>query len=70
LKDSIYTIGFAGFLSTTCTLLLTSAATFTKPYRENNELVEERLNILVALNVPLEGGVGRTTAGKIRAERS
>ncbi len=56
MKDNAYTIAFAGVLSSTCALLLTSAATFTKPYRENNELVEERLNILAALNVPLEKG--------------
>jgi Na+-transporting NADH:ubiquinone oxidoreductase subunit C len=56
LKDNAYTIGFAGVLSATCALLLTSAATFTKPFRDNNERVEEVLNILSALNVPLEKG--------------
>jgi Na+-transporting NADH:ubiquinone oxidoreductase subunit C len=56
LKDNIYTIGFAGVLSSTCALLLAGAATFTKPFRDNNERVEEVLNILSALNVPLEKG--------------
>jgi Na+-transporting NADH:ubiquinone oxidoreductase subunit C len=56
LKDNAYTIGFAGVLSATCALLLTSAAVFTKPFRDNNTRVEEVLNILAALNVPLEKG--------------
>lgn len=56
MKDNVYTIGFAGVLGATCALLLTSAATFTKPYRDNNERVEEVLNILTALSVPFEEG--------------
>jgi Na+-transporting NADH:ubiquinone oxidoreductase subunit C len=56
LKDNLYTIGFAGALSTLCALLLTSAATLTAPFRENNARMEEVLNILAALNVPVEEG--------------
>jgi Na+-transporting NADH:ubiquinone oxidoreductase subunit C len=54
LKDSLYVIGFGGIFSTVCALLLTSAANFTAPYRENNARVEEVTNILAALNVPFE----------------
>jgi Na+-transporting NADH:ubiquinone oxidoreductase subunit C len=56
LKDNKYTIGFAGVLSAVCALLLTGAATVTAPFRENNARIEEVLNILSALNVPLEEG--------------
>ena len=54
MKDNLYIIGFAGIFSTVCAVLLTSAATFTAPYRENNARIEEVLNILTALNVPLQ----------------
>jgi len=51
-KGSAYTIGFAAVLGTTCALLLTAAADFTKPYKEDNQKAEEARNILKALNVP------------------
>jgi Na+-transporting NADH:ubiquinone oxidoreductase subunit C len=56
LKDNLYTIGFAGGFSMICALLLTAAATVTAPYRENNARIEEVLNILTALNVPVQEG--------------
>ena len=52
MKGSAYTIGFAAVLGTTCALLLTAAADFTKPYKEDNQKAEEARNILKALNVP------------------
>ncbi len=54
MKGDVYTIGFAGVLGTVCALLLTGAATFTKPYAESNAKVEEIVNILSALGVPFE----------------
>jgi len=54
LKNNLYTIGFAGLLGTVCALLLTGVASFTAPYRANNAKVEEVLNILIALGVPLD----------------
>jgi len=51
-KGSAYTIGFAAVLGTVCALLLTAAASFTKPYKEANQQAEEARNILKALNVP------------------
>lgn len=56
MKDDLYTIAFAGLLSTVCALLLTGAAAVTAPYRENNAKIEEVQNILSALNVPMEEG--------------
>lgn len=56
MKDDLYTIAFAGVLSAACALLLTGAAAVTAPFRENNAKIEEVLNILSALNVPLEEG--------------
>ncbi len=52
MKGSAYTIGFAAVLGTTCALLLTAAADFTKSYQEANQEAEEARNILFALNVP------------------
>ncbi len=52
MKGSAYTIGFAAVLGSTCALLLTAAASFTKPYRDANKEAEEARNILLALNVP------------------
>jgi Na+-transporting NADH:ubiquinone oxidoreductase subunit C len=53
-KGSAYTICFAAVLGTTCALLLTAAAGFTKKYREDNQEAEEAVNILLALKVPLQ----------------
>ena len=57
MKGSAYTICFAAVLGTTCALLLTAAAGFTKKYREANQEAEEALNILLALKVPLQENV-------------
>ena len=54
MKGSAYTICFAAVLGTTCALLLTAAAGFTKKYREDNQEAEEAVNILLALKVPLQ----------------
>jgi len=56
-KGSAYTIGYAAVLGSACALLLTAAASFTKPYKEANQKAEEALNILLALKVPLPEGV-------------
>jgi Na+-transporting NADH:ubiquinone oxidoreductase subunit C len=53
-KNNIYTLFYAGVLGTVCSLLLTAAASFTKPYKEANQESEEALNILLALKVPLQ----------------
>jgi len=53
LKRSVYYIlGYAGVLGAVCALLLTSAASFTAPYKEANAKAEEVLNILTALKIP------------------
>ncbi|UCD52533.1 MAG: FMN-binding protein [Phycisphaerales bacterium] len=52
MKDSLYTIGYAGILGTLCALLLTGVASFTAPYKANNARVEEVLSILTALGIP------------------
>ena len=57
MKGSAYTIGFAAVLGSVCALLLTAAASFTRPYKEANQQAEEALNILLALKVPLPENV-------------
>lgn len=52
MKDNLYTIGYAGVLGTVCALLLTGVASFTAPYKANNERVEEVLSVLKALGIP------------------
>ncbi len=52
MKGSVYTLVYATVLGTVCATVLTFAATFTKPYQDENRKVEEALNILLALNVP------------------
>ena len=54
MKSSLYTLRYAAILGFVCALLLTFAASFTKPYRQANAEAEKILNILAALNVPLE----------------
>ena len=65
MKGDVYTIGFAGVLGTVCALLLTGAATFTKPYAESNAKVEEIVNILSALGVPFEKGASAQELEKV-----
>ncbi len=66
MKGSAYTIGFAAMLGSACALLLTAAASFTKPYKEANQLAEEARNILFALNVP---GAEEATSKEVLALR-
>jgi len=51
-KNNIYTLFYAGVLGTVCSLLLTAAASFTKPYQEANKEAEKNRNILGVLQVP------------------
>lgn len=53
MKGNAYTIGFAAVLGSACALVLTAAASLTRPYKEANQKAEEALNILLALKVPL-----------------
>jgi len=67
-KGNTYTIGFAAVLGCACALLLTAAASFTKPYKEANQEAEEAVNILKALKVPLPEGVSSMEVVEIREE--
>ena len=53
MKGSAYTLVYAAALGTVCAAVLTFAATFTKPYQDDNRGAEEAKNILLALNVPI-----------------
>lgn len=53
MKGNFYTIVYSVVLGVVCALLLTAAATFTKPYKTANREAEEMFNILFALNIPL-----------------
>ena len=57
MKGNLYTLCYAAVLGTVFALLLTATANFTQPYYEANKKAEERLNILKALNVPLEADI-------------
>jgi Na+-transporting NADH:ubiquinone oxidoreductase subunit C len=65
-KGNTYTIGFAAVLGCVCALLLTAAASFTKPYKQANQKAEEALNILKALKVPLPQDVSSMEVVEIR----
>jgi Na+-transporting NADH:ubiquinone oxidoreductase subunit C len=67
-KGSVYTLGYAAVLGTVCALLLTAAASFTKPYKEANEKAEEALNILLALKVPLPAEISSKQVVELRKE--
>lgn len=56
MKARIYTLFYAVVLGIVCSLLLTAAAEFTKPYKIANKKAEEIKNILGALKVPVEEG--------------
>ncbi len=56
MKGNVYTLVYSAILGTTCALLLTAAATFTKPYQDANKEAEEKLNILTALKIPFDEG--------------
>jgi len=51
-KNNVYTLFYAGVLGTVCSLLLTAAASFTKPYQQANAKAEKNRNILGVLQVP------------------
>jgi len=51
-KNNVYTLFYAGVLGTVCSLLLTAAASFTKPYQQANAEAEKNRNILGVLHVP------------------
>jgi Na+-transporting NADH:ubiquinone oxidoreductase subunit NqrC len=40
-KNNVYTLFYAGVLGTVCSLLLTAAASFTKPYQQANAKAEK-----------------------------
>lgn len=52
MKNNVYTLFYAGVLGTVCSLLLTAAASFTKPYQDANAKAEKNRNILGVLQVP------------------
>lgn len=52
MKNNVYTLFYAGVLGTVCSLLLTAAASFTKPYQAANAKAEKNRNILGVLQVP------------------
>ncbi|HUU16456.1 MAG TPA: FMN-binding protein [Sedimentisphaerales bacterium] len=52
MKNNVYTLFYAGVLGTVCSLLLTAAASFTKPYQQANAKAEKNRNILGVLQVP------------------
>ena len=68
MKGNIYTLFYAAVLGSACALLLTAAASFTKPYKEANQKAEEALNILMALKVPLPEKASSAEVVKAREE--
>ncbi|MBN2377783.1 MAG: FMN-binding protein [Sedimentisphaerales bacterium] len=50
MKDSLHTIIYSAVMGTVCALLLTGAATITKPYKESNARAEKNRSILGVLN--------------------
>ena len=52
MKNSVYTLCYAGVLGTVCALLLTAVASLTKPYQDANAEAEKNRNILGVLQVP------------------
>ncbi|MBN2592195.1 MAG: FMN-binding protein [Sedimentisphaerales bacterium] len=53
MKGNIYTLFYAAVLGTVCAMVLTFAASFTKPYKDANAKAEERKNILLALKISI-----------------
>ncbi len=68
MKGSVYTLGYAAVLGSSCALLLTLAASFTAPYKKANAEAEEALNILLALKVPLPAKTSAREVLRIRDE--
>jgi len=67
-KGSAYTLFYAAALGCVCALLLTAAASFTAPYKEDNAKAEEARNVLLALKVPLPEKTTSADVLKIREE--
>ena len=53
MKANVYTLVYAAVLGTACAMVLTFAASFTKPYKDANKEAEEVKNILLALNISI-----------------
>jgi len=68
MKGSAYTLGYAAMLGSVCALLLTAAASFTKPYKDANREAEEAKNILLALRVPLPPDISSEQVVEARKE--
>ncbi|MBN1766564.1 MAG: FMN-binding protein [Sedimentisphaerales bacterium] len=54
LKDYLYTLTYAVVLALCCSVLLTGAAHYTKPYQEKNKKAEKNRSILEVLGIPVE----------------
>ncbi|MHC4508338.1 MAG: FMN-binding protein [Planctomycetota bacterium] len=68
MKGNVYTLCYAAVLGIVCALLLTAAASLTAPYKKANAEAEEILNILLALNVPLDGKPSRDELANLYEE--
>jgi Na+-transporting NADH:ubiquinone oxidoreductase subunit C len=64
-KNNVYTLFYAGVLGTVCSLLLTAAASFTKPYQQANAKAEKNRNILGVLAVQYPPGASSQELLKI-----
>ncbi|MDP6379907.1 MAG: FMN-binding protein [Phycisphaerae bacterium] len=56
MKNSLYTLTYAAVMGIVCSILLTGAGWFTKPYRDANAKAEKVRNILSVLGVEYEAG--------------
>ncbi len=65
MKDSLHTIIYSAVMGTVCALLLTGAATFTKPYRESNARAERYRSILGVLNADFPAEASTQELGEI-----
>ena len=65
MKNNVYTLFYAGVLGTVCSLLLTAAASFTKPYQQANAKAEKNRNILGVLQVQYSPGASSQELVKI-----
>ena len=54
MKNNLYTLIYAGILSSVCACLLTAASVFTKPLQQANSEAEKKQNILHVLKVPFD----------------
>ncbi len=70
MKDSAYTLVYALVLGIVCSVLLTGAGQFAKPYREANEKADKVRNILQVLGVPVPKGASTQELEKAVQERT